>query len=85
MAAPDKQQKREARQLRDAVRGAWERGDYGEVRRLSLKVLEIAPETDLANESAKDLENLRPDKIALYVGVGSVALLVASWGISFLL
>jgi hypothetical protein len=81
MAAPDKQQKLEAKQLRDQAAGAMAAGDYKQARQLNLKVVEIAPDSKQATEARAEAANLLPDRVGLYIG----AAWVGAWGLAYLL
>lgn len=78
-AQTDKQTKREARQLRDVARAAFVAGDYGTARELDLKIVRLAPDTELGREAADEARNLQTDPMAIYIGLGAAALYGLAW------
>ena len=78
-AQSDKQAKREARQLREAARAAFAAGDYGRAKELDLKIVRLAPDSDLGREAAAEAELLRTDPMAIYLGLGALAIYGLAW------
>ena len=80
--ASDKQAKRDARDLRDQARGAFVNGDYRRVRELDAKIVQLVPGTDVGREASVELNNLKPDPVAIYIGLGSLLLYCIAWAVS---
>jgi hypothetical protein len=78
-AQTEKQAKREARQLREQARAAFAAGDYGRARALDLKIVRLVPDADLGQEAAVEAQNLRTDPMAIYLGLGALALYGLAW------
>ena len=78
-AATDKQVKREARQLRDAARHAFDAGDYQSASRLDARIVAMAPESEPGREAAAEARNLAVDSTAIYIGLGTIALYALAW------
>lgn len=78
-AQPDKQTKREVRQMREAARAAFAAGDYGRAKELDLQIVRLAPDSDLGREAAAEAELLRTDPMAIYIGLGALALYGLAW------
>ncbi len=68
-----------AQKARDRARAAFEAGDYRMVRELNAKVVEQAPDSDLAMEASREIENLTPDPWTVRVGYIALAVLCLAW------
>jgi hypothetical protein len=78
-SAAIKQAKRQARQLREAARQAFSLGDYSRVRELNGAIARLVPDTELGREATQEADRLRTDPVAIYLGLGAVAVYGMAW------
>lgn len=79
MAEVDKAARREARELHDAARAAFNAGNYREVRRIDLLAAQRAPGTDVAQEAARERQSLGHDRTVFYIACGVTLMYVLAW------
>ena len=75
----DKQQKREARKLREQAAALFEAGNYREARILNERIVAMAPGTDVAAAATAEIENLGIDPWTVYGGLIALALYLLAW------
>ena len=78
-SAAIKQAKRQARQLKEAARQAFSLGDYSRVREIDGAIARLVPDTDLGREATQEAQHLRTDPMAIYLGLGAVAVYGLAW------
>lgn len=79
MADGDKAARREAKEIKDASKIAFDAGNYREVRRLDRLVIERAPGSEVASEAARELEGLGHDRTVLYIAAGVTLMYAMAW------
>ncbi len=72
-------QVREARELRELAALAMGRGDYKKAVELDLRVVELAPDSDVGREAKKEARLLGLDRYAVYAGAFTTALYLFGW------
>ena len=82
MSKPDKQQKRDARELREKSRAAFAAGDYLLTQQLDAQIAQSVPDTDLSREAMREARNLKLDPWALGAGGIALGLLTLAWLLS---
>ena len=79
MADGDKAARREAKEMFEAARPAFNAGNYREVRRIDLVAAERAPGTDVAQDAMRERESLGHDRTVFYIAGGVTLLYVLAW------
>ena len=74
-----KQQKREAKQMREKARQAFDVGDFKTAAELNASVIAMSPDSEVARQSKREIENLKLDPMALYAGAIGVVFYALSW------
>lgn len=74
MGDGEKAARREAKEIQDASRAAFNAGNYREVRRLDALIAERAPGSDVAAVALRERESLGHDRTVLYIA-GAVSLM----------
>lgn len=78
----DKEAKREARELWDTVKQALGAGDYRTARELSLKVVEMSPDSDIGRQAKIGANDLLIDSWAIYAGLGFTVIYLVGWAVA---
>ena len=80
----DKQQKREARKLREQAQALFEAGNYRDARALNLRIVAMAPGADIAKGAAKEAANLQTDPWIIYAGLIALGIYGLGWLVALL-
>ncbi|MEZ4272973.1 MAG: hypothetical protein R3C68_16530 [Myxococcota bacterium] len=78
-----KNQRYEAKKLRDEGQRAFEAGDYRLTKDLARQVVALMPkDSDLSRAAQADIERFSIDPWALWAGLGALTLVIVAWLVS---
>lgn len=79
MADGDKAARREAKEIEEASRAAFNAGNYREVRRLDALIAARAPGSDVAAKAIRERDDLGHDRTVLYIAGAVTLMYVLAW------